>query len=791
MSRIVPFDKCVARPDDHNQRFYLKDHLEGVRKKTHSFFQNRNVHEVERELLELAAISHDLGKAHYKWQEYIVGKSSKGPNHSGCGAIFFAYVAYHFLRLHKKWEEYKQLWLQLTRDIADHHGDLKTLAKNEEIEKGSFSKMDIDGIRKWIYELFQILEEKNVSMSETVLEDWQCDEFLELVDDTLFDLYSKNRKEKYSTSRMMDTLQKWRFFTTVFISSDRFEIESVSDKRINKNDWNSIKQKIEEFCQQGSKKSLSSIRSIAQYDILTQWKKMKDRTYYVLEMPTGYGKTVTALKLATEIGKEKGQSKIVYVAPYLSILEQNSEAIEKATKRLPLQHHSMAILNNETLDENLETDNHSTLHMQAWAHNIVCTSFVQWMRAIFPRRAQETIRRSYLNDSIVIIDEPQIIDAGVWNLFLIGLESIAKLYNLTIIFCSATMPPFYEKLEEQPVRLSIKSRKEDDRYYIQMVEEQTKETCANKLIEANEPTAIAILNTIQDAMDVYDELSDYEPTETFLLHGLMTPIHKAIQINKISRRLQAQKDKPIRVISTQIIEAGVDLSFHYMYRALPIIPSLVQAAGRVNRHQELAMGRIESSLFLRNEKDTRYIYSSSLRRLSDELLFQREIWYEHEMDSLVRTFYERMFTENSYEAVLQDIQSAYLGNWTNVSRHDVFKSDEHYRLPLFIPLEWEENYKRIPHGIRSLLNEFKITHPEQIYELFIDKKIRTSWSYEKNKRFTILFNQFVVNIPAEKALKLVTKEEFLHYRVPKLEDSYSYDLKKGLNINDDVSSVVI
>lgn len=790
MPRLIPFDECVARPDKYGERFYLKDHLEGVRKWTHSFFQTNNIQGVECKLIELAAISHDIGKAHDEWQSYITGRTNRGPDHAASGAIFFSYLAYHYLCFHRHWQDHKMLWLQVTRDIADHHGELKTLAKNEEIKAGSFSKMDMDGIQKWIYTQFPIFKEKNLFISASALEEWEY-HFEDFVEDIYFDLYLEERKENHSVSKMMDMLQKWKVLTTIIISSDRFDIQSVNDKRIEQNDWNEVKDQIESFCRLGSKRSLGYIRSKAQDDILQQWKDKKDRSCYILEMPTGYGKTVTALKLAVEIGKEKGHSKIVYVAPYLSILEQNSDAIERATKRMPLQHHSLAILNNKTLEENRETDHHSALHMQAWAHDIVCTSFVQWMRAIFPRRAQDTLRRSYLNDAIIIIDEPQIIDAGVWNLFLVGLESVAKLYNLTLIFCSATMPPFYEGLNEKPLRLSIKSRKEDDRYYIQMIEKQTKETCAQKLMEVTEHTAIAILNTIRDAMEVYGELSNEEMMQTYLLHGLMTPIHKAIQINKINHSLQTETERRIRVVSTQIIEAGVDLSFHYMYRALPIIPSLVQAAGRVNRHREFSIGRIETGLFLRDERDTRFIYHAPLRRLSDELLFQKEVWREHELESLVRTFYERMFTENSYEAVLQDIQSAHLGNWPKISRYDVFKSEESHRLPIFIPFRWEENLEWIPKSIRSLFNEFNTDHPEQIYELFINKKLRLSWSFEKNRQFTILFHQFVVNVPVEEALKLVTKEDFFQYRIPKLEDSYSYHSDKGLIMNDDISSTII
>src|SRR5690606_1053029 len=106
-------------------------------------------------------------------------------------------------------------------------------------------------------------------------------------------------------------------------------------------------------------------------------------------------------------------------------------------------------------------------------------------------------------------------------------------------------------------------------------------------------TQAAILNTIQDAYLVYQELISKPETSNHdiqLVHGLMIPIHKKIEIVKMEEKLKniaaGKENRPFIVVSTQVIEAGVDVSFHQVIRALPIIPSIVQAAGRVNRHGE-------------------------------------------------------------------------------------------------------------------------------------------------------------------------------------------------------------
>lgn len=788
MSRVIPFTKCLARPKENGKENFLVNHLEGVKSCMCSLFQNCSS-TIEKTMMELAAISHDIGKANVKWQEYMLSNTSNGPNHSGCGAIFFSYLAYHYLKASNEWENYKQLWLYLTRDIADHHGKLKGFAKNDEIEKGSFEIMDMNGIQMWLYEIFPFFQEHSISVTDNDLDEWQYDIFEELIEDTIDDIYDEKRNNHYSIDEMMEMLQKWRLLTSILISADRFDIEYVYDQRFNQDDWLKINNHIKQFCEKGKDSSLGKIRTNAQKSILDQWKKRMNERFYILEMPTGYGKTVTALKLASKMAKNKKMSKIIYVAPYLSIIEQNAQAIEQAIGHIPLQHHSMAILNEKTIEEDEQSDKHSVLGIQAWAHNIVCTSFVQFMKAIFPSRAQDTLRRIFFQDSIIIIDEPQIIDASVWNLFLKGLESISQIYNNTIIFCSATMPPFRYGIKNDPMKLSISSNQSSNRFQIKMIHSINALACAERLSTIKEHSGVAILNTIRDAVDVYRQLPNSFGVKKYLIHGMMIPLHKQIQLAKIQTALKQQRNgysnDKIRVVSTQIIEAGADLSFHYMYRALPILPSLTQAAGRVNRHGENAIGTIETGKFLRDDVDTRYIYDVNLCRITDELLSEKNIWYEHEMNDIVKKFYEQMFDENSYQSVLQDIERAFEGNWERLSRHEAFAKNDIYRLPIFVPFNWNNYKKQLSESIQTLLDEFHITEPIQMYDLFRDVRYRSKWDFNKNKRFQTLFNQFVLNVPTEKAVKLVSKEDFIKYKVPILEDEYSYDSEKGLTFSDD------
>jgi len=785
MSRIIPFSKCIARPNIGDRSFYLSKHLEGARELVRSFFPS-SLGTIPQLLLELGAVCHDITKAHIDWQEYVQGKRQTGPNHSGSGAILFSYISYSILKEMNEWNnlENQLLWMLITRDIADHHGVLKGYAKNLEIEKGSFEKLDLTGIQQWLNSLFP---QYSILLKLDRLNEWQYELFEEITEDVIDKIYDYYREEMCPLESMMEILQRWRFFTAILISSDRFDILPIYDDRFTEKNWLDIQAHIERFCQEGKNQPLTIIRVNAQKKILEQWKEHQHSHFFVLEMPTGYGKTLTALKLANEIGKREGYSKIIYVAPYLSILEQNAEFIKKAINHAPLSHHSMAIIDEKVILENQDSDENLDLIIQSWSNPIICTSFVQWMKAIFPKRAQDTLRRIFLQKSIIIIDEPQIISATIWNLFLKGLEALVQIYDCKVIFCSATMPPLHYGLKQSPVILHVSPEKQQERYQINVLSEDVdRESCVNRLLERNEPTAAVILNTIQDSIEVFDLIPNDCNIEKYLLHGLMIPLHKTIQLKKILEQMVNlrvhEPNKKIRVVSSQIIEAGVDFSFHYLFRALPILPSLIQAAGRVNRHGELETGIIEVAKYTRNSKDTRFVYGKELCKITDELLFSKDTWYESEMESLIKQYYDRMFEENRYETILLDIERAFLGGWETLSQHDVFKRDHIHRLPIFIPFPVQSVKAYVPNSIINLMEKFNVQNAEDIYELFLSKSLRREWSYNKNRQFHILFNQFIVNVPVEKAIKLIPKDEFLSKGIPILDD-YSYSLEKGLVID--------
>ncbi|SDF70153.1 CRISPR-associated helicase/endonuclease Cas3 [Sporomusa acidovorans] len=795
MFSIVPFAECIARPDEGERKHWLIDHLLAVKAAMENRLQRITDDTVIILLAGLAGVCHDLVKCHREWQKYIRGKRRQGPNHAPEGAFLFSYLGYHWLQSHKRWPEYAQVWLWLARDIADHHGALKSFGDKLWMKNGPWEQLDLPGIAAFLQQSYPDFVVPELSVA--VLRQWATQ--LEDVQDEAAETLDEGRFPE--TGKLMRRLMFWRELTTALIAGDRFHVAPIIGGSFDQAGHERHDRLIDAFCHSAGEAALTAVRSQAQRQILRQLAADPLRRVYTLEMPTGYGKTITALRLAVWLGRQYNYGKVVYVAPYLSILEQTSSVFEQVLNEPVLEHHSLAVLNDsqknkpeyeaETAEEEGQLHD-GQLVMESWAAPIVCTSFQQFSKALFPGRAQDTLRRAFLTNSVVIIDEPQIFAPESWNVFLHGLEAAAKLYNLRVIFLSATMPPFDYGLsqENRPGRLAVAPAAKVERYQVKQAGKMDEQAIANYMTGYLSEQAISqavIVNTIADAYLVYQKLAEkVDATTLKLLHGMMAPLHKRVEIEKIKtfHEQEETKEKRLYVVSTQILEAGVDLSFHHIMRALPVLPSIIQAAGRVNRNFSGAIGLLTLMLFLRNgAKNTRgCIYAPFLQKLTDELLQQQEVWQESELLELIKEYYRRMFAHNTYEAGTQAIQAAYEGNWPELGQKFMpFGNEDAYRLPVFVP--WQataEDVAFFPSHFVDLQRRLRLETPEQIYERYADRDYYTGMTFQEKKDFMILMNHYVINVPPDLALSLVGRDAYIEKRIPCLLNKSDYHPVCGL-----------
>ncbi len=329
-----------------------------------------------------------------------------------------------------------------------------------------------------------------------------------------------------------------------------------------------------------------------------------EQRLYRLTLPTGSGKTLSGLRFALHHAKKFEKQRIVYVAPFNSILEQNADEIRNAIGRpeYVLEHHCNVI--QETQEDQERYDRLT----ENWSSPIVATTAVQFLNTLFSSKTGSIRRMHSLCDSIILFDEIQALPVKIISLFNLAVNYLTTFCNTTVVLCSATQPVF-DKLPQNRL-LPPKELVEDYMRYdgafrrVAMVD-QTEFQPGGLSVEAlgafvlehfpDEQQMLVIVNTKSCARKLYNYLKMNKSPECALFHlsTNMCALHRRETLKEIdSLLLDKHNPKPVICISTQLIEAGVDLSFRCVIRSLAGLDNIIQAAGRCNRHRDQKSGNV-------------------------------------------------------------------------------------------------------------------------------------------------------------------------------------------------------
>lgn len=334
---------------------------------------------------------------------------------------------------------------------------------------------------------------------------------------------------------------------------------------------------------------------IARQTISDQCRAFYDRPagLYRLNVPTGGGKTLSAMRFATAHAMKKGKRRIIYVAPLISILEQNADVIRKAVGNSDwvLEHHSNVIHEQEDTDELKEQE----LLLENWDAPIIVTTLVQLLNTIFLYKTSNIRRFHALTNSVIILDEVQTVPTNMLSLFNLAMNFLAEICNTTVLLCSATQPCL-EKTEhamkispETPVVLSDTMRLTFARTEIKIADRMQWAEIPQFIREQMEhcQSLLVICNKKSEAEQLFSQLND-SVWKCFHLSASMCMAHRRNVLTEMYASLEdsRQGEGKTLCISTQVIEAGVDISFESVIRLSAGMDSIVQAAGRCNRNGE-------------------------------------------------------------------------------------------------------------------------------------------------------------------------------------------------------------
>lgn len=310
-----------------------------------------------------------------------------------------------------------------------------------------------------------------------------------------------------------------------------------------------------------------------------------------LTVPTGGGKTLSSLAFALEHAVRHDLRRVVVAIPFLSITEQTARVYRQALgDDAVIEHHSSVA---EQEGEGCGPyEVRVRMAAENWDAPVIVTTTVQLFESLFSNRPGACRRLHRLARSVIIIDEVQTLPAELLTPILDGLDELTAAYGATVVLCTATQPAFdHERVSGlHDVREIVPHYREHFeqlrrvRYHTE-IPSLTWEEVARAV--RDEPQILVVVNTRKDALVLLDALVG---TEVFHLSTLLCPAHRREVLDQIRQRLS--RGESCRVVSTQVVEAGVDLDFPVVMRAVGPLESLVQAAGRCNREGRLAFGRV-------------------------------------------------------------------------------------------------------------------------------------------------------------------------------------------------------
>lgn len=321
-----------------------------------------------------------------------------------------------------------------------------------------------------------------------------------------------------------------------------------------------------------------------------------DPGVFSLTVPTGGGKTYALMRFALNHAVAKGHdfTRVICAEPYTSIIEQNAEVYRKVFgEDQVLEHHSNYDFNDK--DDSVEwQSNTKRLAAENWDRPLVVTTNVQFFESLFASKPSHCRKLHNIARSVIVLDEAQMIPTQFLEPCVRALCELVKHYGCTVVLCTATQPSLNKYFQEQglevreiasnPNNLVEQLRRVSYRSLGQVSDEEL----VNKILEDDQ--ALCIVNSRKQARKLYDLVLEYgalNADAVFHLTTLMYPRHRSRVIDRIRRRVS--DGLPCIVLATSLVEAGVDLDFGTVYRAIAGVDSMVQAAGRCNREMKRAV----------------------------------------------------------------------------------------------------------------------------------------------------------------------------------------------------------
>jgi CRISPR-associated endonuclease/helicase Cas3 len=625
---VVDLNKYKSHPHK-----LLTIHTQGVLDKALTIVKNFECYNITK----IVAIFHDLGKMNPNFQDKFKAKKIEGYDHHAylSAYAFFCFIKENAVFLQKELgDNWQNKLISIIAIIAKHHGNLPDFK----------SILNIDECNA----LFKFINNnQNIPFTEFIQYFLPETKFYLISNKEIIQAKFRDKLAYNPNDRNLDIFLDTQFSFASLIQSDKID---ASDLELSKD-----KDKVKEFSSISNDLLNNYLQKLNVDSELNQLRtqirleaihnihhclKTTEQKVFSLTAPTGAGKTLMLLSLANEIIKEKKQDfRIIYSIPFLSITEQvekecikifgeewvtrvDSKSENFTFNKLQEKLETLPELVNEVISAKFVEDN--------FLNPFIITTFVRFFETLVSNVNSTLLKLPSFSNCIFLIDEIQSLPPRLYTFFVAYLTEFCKRFNSYCIVSTATMPDFFihntdaQKLfynYKRPFEVSNLKYFEHKLFNRYKVEQYKNEITINELSErviAENNSVLVIVNTIDDSKDLFNEISNYlRDNELILLNTHFTPNDRKSKIQYAKEKLS--RNEKIVLVSTQLIEAGVDIDFPVLFRDMGTIPSIIQSAGRCNRNGKLDSGKVV--IFNLNNRNN--IRAGLIYRGNDKILLKK------------------------------------------------------------------------------------------------------------------------------------------------------------------------
>ena len=601
MNKYPAHIRKTGEDDTENEVQYVEEHCRAVAQSAGRALNGVGLTETAY----LAGLTHDMGKYTDEMSKYLSEAAAGIDVQRGSVNHTFAGVRYFMEKYHNSLTEYQNMTSEFIAYAAGaHHGNFDCFGeggKNGFLHRVKKHGIPYDEVEERFFKYCADKQELDERFSRAEKE----------VENSILKIVNMAERNEGKTD---GNIQKEMLFYVGFM--ERLLLSAVIDgdrrdtaqfmsgtkfiEERSKEDY----AKLWKTCLDRVEKKLEEFSDTENLNKARKWVSQKCRDaaengsgVYRLNVPTGGGKTLSLLRFSLAHGAKWKKKRLIFISPLLSILDQNADVIRRYIEddSIILEHHSNIV---QTENDKEELDQRE-FFVETWEAPVIITTLVQFLNTMFSGKTSSIRRFHSLQDSIIMIDEVQTVPVKMLSLFCLAVNFLSEFCGATIVLSSATQPdlqvldyplhepifdmvPYDQKIWEIFKRTEIRNEGK-------MSLDEIAEFIKAALSEAN--SILVVCNKKSESEYLYRLVEDID-AKVYHLSAAMCQKHRKDVLEEMKPMLDPKGKKKILCISTQVIEAGVDVSFQRVIRLQAGMDSVVQAAGRCNRNAEAGTGMI-------------------------------------------------------------------------------------------------------------------------------------------------------------------------------------------------------